>query len=365
MRTFFLTLWLLTLSPVVALATTPTEQKIQQGLESILDRHYEAAEEIFSELQRNFPGHPIGLLGKMAIYQARMYENFDWKYQQDFEKAAQENHQLSRATLNNKRSRPKDLLAAAASFALESYHEARKDNFLKALNLTNQVARCLNRIRAQDPHLEETHDRLLGLGLYDYWKSVAVLKFRFIPMLWLYQDRRERGLARVNEVIQQGPYLAPVAKLAKAMILLEKNEHRQGIELARGFLKEHPRNIIMKNFLGIFLVKDKQFNPAEKIFAQIRREAPEVHLPSYYAGVMAHHRGRLSQALAHFAHYRSQGPNFTWSSYALYNEAKILQQLRRPEEARIKEREAKNRTSRLEESLAIFQPPLTETIGHL
>ena len=356
---YLLTLFLL-FFPALGFATPASgEAKSVQGLALILNRDYRNAEKIFQELTQKYPKNPAGRLGLMVIDQARMYENFDWNSQQHFEKLASENHRISKDVLNSHDSSLKEIFIAACSLSLESYHEARKDNFIKALKLADSAAFAITRIRERDPRLKEMGDTLLGLGLYDYWKTVAVLKFRFIPMFWLYQDRRQRGLERIQEVIDHGTYLAPVAMLAKTTILLEKNDNAEGIRLAHHFLEKYPKNIIMQSFLGMFFAKSSQWPLALATFEKIHREAPEIRLPFFYRGVIQLAQGQASQALKQFELFRNLGPNNSWTAYALYDEAQALDSLGQSEPARIKREDATRRLSRVSEDVLLFQPRLT------
>src|SRR5262249_51980196 len=98
--------------PISNPALTPLEQRAIAAREMIFHRKYDEAFHSFKNIAQEFPASLTGTFGQMAVWQAKMFENYDFPYDKEFEGISQENKILTEKVLADPNSEVWELFLA-------------------------------------------------------------------------------------------------------------------------------------------------------------------------------------------------------------------------------------------------------------
>ncbi|MGH7830411.1 MAG: tetratricopeptide repeat protein, partial [Candidatus Binatia bacterium] len=257
-------------------ADEATLQKAQAGQTLILNRQYAEAKKLFSDLMAQHPNSPLGSFGLMALYNAQMFENFDFSLDAAFEPIQRQNKELVDRIDKDKNASAWDNFLCGASSGLRGFYFIRKDSNLKALGEAKQARRCLERALEKDPRFMDVY---LGLGLYDYWTGVFSTRFKLFP---IFKDRRKEGIAQMQKAVQEGAIANDLATVALLFVYQESRNGRQGLPLAATILQKYPHNVILLNMKGNFQSYLGQHEQARGTFDQVLKTDPAINVARYY-----------------------------------------------------------------------------------
>ncbi len=308
-------LWATTAVGFTQVPEGATEQILNlalQGQGFIFNRRYPEAEALFRKIAEQYPDSPLGSFGIMATLNAKMFENFDFKMDTEFDQEQRRNKSLVDKISKNENATAFDLFLCGASSGLRGFYYARLDKMLAALGESNQAKDCLERARKKDPQFPDVE---LGLGLFNYWRSVFTSRFKFLPF---FKDRRAEGIAQVQVAIDRGVFVNDLARAALAFVYYEQNNGAAGLPLAQKLLETYPANLIMKNLKGNFLSLTGKNAEALAVYDEVLKQAPELNVARYFKG-MAYFRSRdLSNSKIAFEQFLQNQPTPAWQSYAQY-----------------------------------------------
>jgi tetratricopeptide (TPR) repeat protein len=293
-------------------ATEAILQEAVVGQTLIFSRKYPEAIQYFSSLEKKYPQSPLGTFGLMATYNTKMFENFDFTLDQDFEEVQKRNKEIVNKIADNKNASAWDSFLCGASSGLRGFYYIRKDKVLKGLGEANQAKNCLQRALELDPKFV---DPLMGLGLFDYWRSVFTNRFKFLPF---FKDHRQEGIDQIKKSIQEGTIVPELATAALTFVYSEGNRAKEGLPLAENILEKYPTNIIMKNLKGNFLMLLGKYPESRNIFEEVLHEAPEINVARYYLGLNFYRTKNIPTAKMWFEQFLSHHPNPAWQAYAHY-----------------------------------------------
>ncbi|MFO1463766.1 MAG: tetratricopeptide repeat protein [bacterium] len=292
-----------------------TEDILNQALAGqtlIFNRQYSQAEAHFDRLARQYPDSPLGSFGLMALYNAKMFENFDFSLDQTFDQEQRRNQVIVDKVAASKTSSAWDNFLCGASSGLRGFYYIRKDEYFKALGASNQAKKCLERALELDPEFVDVN---LGLGLFNYWKSVFTSRIRFLPF---FKDRRKEGIEQINKAIAEGSVVNDLAIAALTFVYHEQNNGKLGLPLAQTLLDKYPANIIMKNLKGNFLSLIGQNQAAIQVLDEVLKESPETNVARYFKALAYYRAGDLAAAQANFEEFLANKPSPAWQAYAHY-----------------------------------------------
>src|SRR5262249_7978117 len=112
---------------------TEAEKQGVIGRELIFHRKYDEALEYFKKLAAENPDSPLGTFGQMAVWQSRMFENFDFRFDREFQEVSELNKKIVEKVVDRKESSAWDLFLAGASAGVRSFYLMRKDSPFRAL----------------------------------------------------------------------------------------------------------------------------------------------------------------------------------------------------------------------------------------
>ena len=298
-----------------------------QGQKLIFERRYPEAKSLFQKLAQKYPNSPLGTFGLMALYNAQMFENYDFSLEKDFEITSQTNEKIVDAIVKNKNSSAWNNFLCGASAGLRGFYYIRKDKALKAFGQAGTADKCLKRALEKDPKFLDVN---LGLGMSQYWRSVFTQSFKILPF---FKDRRPEGIQLMKKAISEGSIANTLARAALMFVYLQDRKPRQGLNLAETLLKEFPMNIIAQLHKGRFLFAMAKRQDALNTFNAILQETPQITVALFFKGRILMLMGKQNQAKTVFETFLKSHPNPAWRAYTYYQLGIIALREKDPKQA--------------------------------
>jgi tetratricopeptide (TPR) repeat protein len=301
--------------------TRPTlseaEKKGVIGRDLIFHRKYDEAMIYFKKMAEEDSHSPLGSFGQMAVWQARMFENYDFRFDKEYTEVSEMNKKVVEEVLDQKDPSAWDLFLAGASSGLHGFYLMRKGSVFKALGEAGTAKKALNHALEKDPSFADVY---LGLGMFDFWRSVFTNRFRFLPF---FSDKRAQGLAEMEKSIQEGRVVGPLAEASLAYCYYENRDYQKAIPLLEHALKNYPENVLAKNLLSDFYLMKGNFNEAHRVLEDVMRIAPEAKVAKFFQGRVYFRENNFAEARKWFEDFLATQPNNEWTSYALTELARI------------------------------------------
>ena len=205
---------------------------VKEGLDLLYERRYRDTRSYFAKLEAKNPGTAVSAVGDLLVWQAMMLENFDYRFDDQYRAASK----LARAKLGAAGKEPgnegwEELMWSVVT-GLEAIHAARQAKYLPALTLAFEAIDHVESTRKSAPDFVDIR---LADGLYNYWRSVLTQRSKALPD---FGDRKQEGIAQIQDVIDHGVFLVAPARLSMAFTLDRRTQVRQGGSRAVG--QPHP-----------------------------------------------------------------------------------------------------------------------------
>lgn len=289
-----------------------------KGLDLLYLRKYRAALDQFNTLGKTHPGMSIGPVGEVLVWQALMLENFDFKFEQQY----QTSHRKARQQLEEAIATPGndgwDYFLLAGVLGIESIHTMRREEYGKALSRGYEAIKAVRKCSAAAP---EFIDIELGDGLFDYWATVISRTSKMLPDL---EDKREQGIEKMLRVEQRSLFLQPPATLALTFTWIEEGKRDKALASALRNHEKYPKNIINALVLGRVYGYNRKFSEAERIFKEVQAIDPKNERSHYYLSRLYMRQAKHAKALAAMNQYLSfENLGAAHRSYALYYKGQI------------------------------------------
>ena len=280
--------------------------RFQQGLDQILARRYEQAQDHFQRESLANPQSPVGPLGLMLSLETEMLENEDFRYDSEFKEAAATARKRLRARLDAPTAEAWDHLMAGAFYGLRGMHALRKKNYVFSVRKGMSAVQHLKRAQRYDRELADID---LGLGAYTYFRA----RLRNVVPWSGTPDGRERGIEQIERAQQDGILVNDVAQMALIVLLLDERQPRQSITLAQDLLERHPGNVMARMHMARGLTRTVRYSEALETLDEAVALAPEHPLLPYYQGHAFYISGRdLDRAENHLQHFVKRAPSTAW-----------------------------------------------------
>lgn len=282
-----------------------------QGRDLILGRKYDEAITFFKKVENDYPNSTLGTFGQMAVWQSKMFENFDFKYDSEYQSLSAKNKIIVDQVLKNSDSSAWDLFLAGASSGIRGFYLMRKDQVFKALSEANIARKALEKTLQKDANFVDVY---LGIGMFDYWRSVFTSRFKFLPF---FSDKRAQGLAQVEKAMKEGRVVSTLAQASLAFCYYEGRQNNKAANLLQDLLKKYPDNVIFKNILGDVYASQKKFTEARKLFDAVLTAHPETNLPRFFLAKTYFMEGNYDEARKWYEAFLVHNPPKEWASYAV------------------------------------------------
>lgn len=268
-----------------------------KGLNLLYLRQYRASLDTFNDLGKRYPGMGIGPVGEVLVWQALMLENFDFKFEQQY----QTSHRKARQELEQAIATPGndgwDYFLLAGMLGIESIHTMRHEEYAKALSRGYEAMKAVRKCQQAAP---EFVDIQLGDGLFDYWATVISKATKLIPDRG---DKREEGIRQMLRVEQRSLFLQPPAGLALTFTWIEEGKRKKALESALKLYKQYPQNIINNLVLGRVYGYNRKYDEAEAIFRQVQEIDPKNERSHYYLARLFMRQAKYEPARAAMEDY--------------------------------------------------------------
>lgn len=290
---------------------TELEQQAIVGRDLGFHRKYDEALAHFKKLGERKEYAMLASFAQMSLWQARMLENYDFRFEKDYLEVSDENLKLVQAILADENSSEWDLFLAGASSGLRAFYYIRKDKLFKALKEANTANKAFERVQAKAPWFVDVN---LGLGMHEYWRSVFTSRFRFLPF---FKDRRAEGIAKIEKAAREGRVVGPLAQVVLALCLTHERKFDRTELILQEILKKYPENLIAQVFLGGVYIEKGKFGQAHALFDQIQKADPSVTVARFFRAKATWREGKLIEARKLYEEYLATDPAPSWRSYAL------------------------------------------------
>lgn len=239
------------------------------GVQALYSRDYKKAKQTFDGFDTKYPDTGIAAMGNVLIWQAMMLENFDFKYESQYQASYRRARQQLEQALQMPGNEAWEQFLLGGLLGVDAISTMRKGDFGKALNRGYEAMKSIDRCEELAPDFV---DARLGDGLYQYWRSVVTLNSKVLPA---FGDHRAQGIAAIQEVEASGTFLGPAATLALVFTWLEEVEYKKALASALVNYRAYPSNVINNLVVGRTYYYVRDYKNSERVFHEVQQIAPE------------------------------------------------------------------------------------------
>lgn len=277
---------------------------------------------ILDEARRKFPGSGIAPIGKALLWQILMLENFDFKYESQYNysfEVAKQELEVASMTPGNE---AWEAFLMGALLGVDGIHEMRKEKWLAAINRGYEGIMKIEEAKSLAP---EFIDAQLGDGLWYYWRSLLAMNIPGIPA---FADERMKGIEMMEKAERKAVFLRPAASHALTYTWIEESKLSLAEKTAIRLAKEYPNNIINLQVLGRVQTYQRKYIAAEKTFMQVLKSDPKNERVHYYLARLYLKWKKYDLAKAHIEKYLSYDLSKYHRGYAHFFQGKIYSRLK-------------------------------------
>jgi tetratricopeptide (TPR) repeat protein len=267
------------------------------GFEMVFRREYKEARQHFVKLDQRYPGTGISGSVDALVWQALMLENFDFRYDRQYQVANKKALDDLADALKDPRHQAWEHFQMAGLQGVEAIHMVRKGNYLPALNLAFTAMDHIQAAREASPGFTDLD---IADGMYNYWRTVVSMSSKMLPD---FGDQRPLGIRQMQNVQQNGIFLSDPATLALAFSWLEERDFKRALAACAHGRQKYPDNVINNLLTGQTLIYLRRYEDAHAVFAEILQDAPENNRVHYYIGLAHLRKGSLNAAQAALQRY--------------------------------------------------------------
>lgn len=249
-----------------------------QGQEAIFARDYAGALKIFNALEKDYPQSPAGSFGKMAVYEIRMLEREDFHLQKKFLAERDKGVKLVNKVLQRYNPSVWDLFLSGSLLGLDGFFKARKGAWWDAYVQGGKSRQLFRRVKKMDPNFTDAD---FGLGMYLYWRSVFTRDLWFLKM---FPDKRDEGIAIVENVVKNGQFAKELARVNLAIMYFEEKRFAAAEKILVDYARRYPNNIVLRRLYGKVLISLKRYDEAVAQFEKMLEVEPALKKPHYFIG---------------------------------------------------------------------------------
>lgn len=178
------------------------------------------------ELIEQEPGNPLGYFLKGTILQTISEEFRNDLYNREIDSLLSRAIEMSEDLNDKDKLNPDWVFIAGASYGYRALHRSFHGRWFQAFRDGLKCSSRLNKALEMD---RTFYDACLGLGAYDYYKTVMADDFLWLPFI---SDRREEGMAMIRLAADSGFLATFNARESFLRIYLEEKRYEELVLLA-------------------------------------------------------------------------------------------------------------------------------------
>jgi tetratricopeptide (TPR) repeat protein len=248
------------------------EDTIRRGEDMILNREYTDAMILFQAIGKSHADSPIGPLGEMLVYQSQMLENGDFAQATEYEAATKVTAKRT-ADVMGKNPGAWDRMLAGGFYGVRAMHAMRLKKYLKAVDDGWEALSELKTVKKAEPDFADSD---VGLGLYDYWRSVITHNVRWLPF---FSDKRKQGISEIEHAFIDAQYTRPIAQLVLVFIYIDEHRYDDAIALGEDMGTHYPKNTLVRVQLGRAYSRKGRYADAIVLYKHVLELQPETRSP--------------------------------------------------------------------------------------
>ncbi|MBI1983445.1 MAG: hypothetical protein HYS61_04530 [Acidobacteria bacterium] len=188
-------------------------------------------------------------------------------------------------------------------------------------------------------------DAYLVMGMYDYLVGSLPWYLKVFASIAGHSGNKERGLAEVKRVSEQGNWAHEDAKSYLAILYYREKRYAQGLEILRGLARSYPRNYVVQQEIARVHKAREDWKASAEVYDAIVAQHDagaagygDIPLAKilFQSGEVWERQGQREQALRRFGRAGELGENNIFVFRSELAAAEICVQLNRREEARRK-----------------------------
>ncbi len=251
-----------------------------KGADLLLQRNYDATESLLKGIIHDWPDELLGYFGLMALQQVRNLDNFDFRFDPPYRMWEDKGRDMALKIAKAPESATAwDLVLAGGTLGISGFYRAHNGKWFAALRDASLGFHTFERAYKKDASLA---DALLGIGLYDYWRSHFTRKLRFLPFI---ADRREEGREELAQAVRESRFCSVLASISLSFIDLQEKKYDRVVSEMDRLLAKYPKNTILRMLKGETLLRLKKYPEAVKEFEAILSIDPAVTKSYLYLGI--------------------------------------------------------------------------------
>jgi tetratricopeptide (TPR) repeat protein len=306
----------------------------REGLEKIYQRDYKGAKFHFDEMATQHRESAIGPVGRAVVWQALMLENFDFKYEKQYEVSFRDAKARLDEALATPGSEAWESFLLAGILGVDAIHVMRKGNFMQALNRGYEAMRSVQACHAAAPDFQDIY---LGDGIYNYWRSVVTMSSKMLPD---FGDHRAEGIQQMLRSERDSIFLRAPTAMSLAFTYIEERDFKQALVYAQKNHDRYPNNVINNILLARIHIYQRNYPAAENILKETLRNTPENERAHYYLSLIYSRTKRIDEAIAEAQRYLAFKLSPEDRADALYRLGNLLMRQKRYAEAQASWEEA-------------------------
>ncbi len=271
--------------------------RCRRAIEFIYARKYKEAKRSLDLLSVDYPTTGIGPAGLAVIYQALMFENFDYRYEKQYEEASDLAFRQIAEGQKITGNEAIEWFLRAGMEGIAGIHKMRRGEYLAALAEGLAAVNSLAEAKAAAPDFV---DPRLGDGMYMYWRTVISRQTALLPDG---PDEREAGKALMKQVESEGVLLGPAATLALTYSFIEEHDLKNALARTMYGRLKYPDNVINNMTAGRVLTSMRHYDEAAGMYKAVLTAAPDNQRAHYFLGVVYSRQAKFPEAEAEFTTY--------------------------------------------------------------
>lgn len=269
----------------------------RNGLHLIYLRDYKGARKQFFDIGQEYPGWGIAPVGEVLVWQALMLENFDFRFEGQYQTALRKSQAELQAAMQLPGNEAWEYFLMSGLLGIDSIHTMRHEEWGKALGRGYEAMKMVTKVKEAAPDFADIR---LGDGLFNYWVTVVSKSTKLIPDMG---DKRQEGIGDMRRVESQGIFLAPAATLALTFTWIEEGAKKEALRSSVRNQKRYPNNVINNLVLARVQMYNNIYDQSEKTLKHVLATDSGNRRAHYYLARLYLRWKKTSEALASLDRY--------------------------------------------------------------